>query len=77
LNLSFASLLIQKFAPLLSSPFYVFIAKRRESPPPCPIKTHEGNEATLPRRGKVAGCLEGMGCINGGRVKGMACVRVL
>jgi len=25
----------------------------------------------------VAGCLQGMGCINGGRVKGMACVRVL
>jgi hypothetical protein len=32
---------------------------------------------TLPLQGRVADCLQGMGCINGGRVKGMSCVRVL
>jgi len=37
----------------------------------------EGNRVTFPLKGKVAGYLQGMGCINGGRVRGMTCVRVL
>jgi len=36
----------------------------------------EGNRVTLPLQGKVAGCLQGMGSINGGRVRGMACGQV-
>ena len=55
----------------------IYSQAERESPLPCSIKTREGNEATLPLQGKVAGCLQGMGCINGGRVKRIACVWVL
>ena len=58
--------------PLSLLPLYIYSQAERESPLPCSIKTQEGNEATLPLQGKVAGCLQGMGCINGGRVKGMA-----
>jgi len=56
-------------------PPLVFIGKRRESPhclvPSC--MAQEGNRVTLPLQGKVAGYLQGMGCINGGRVWDESC----
>jgi hypothetical protein len=33
----------------------------------------EGNRVTLPLQGKVADCLQGRGCINGGRVWDESC----
>jgi len=64
------SVLILPFSPLDVLPPLVFIAKRRESPhclvPSC--MAQEGNRVTLPLQGKVADCLQGRGCVNGGRV---------
>jgi len=71
-----------KTFPLLEfSPFSVFIAKRRESPPYL-VPSRRRRATRLPYPCKVRWpvvyrACQGMGCINGGRVKGMACVRVL
>jgi len=66
----FCSLSVSSFSPFprVFSLLCIYSQAERESPLPCSIKTQEGNKATLPLQGKVAGCLQGMGCINGGRV---------